>query len=227
MAERREAAPWALLAQGQVPRTYAPGQFIYLQGTQAEVFYYLLSGSARSFLSSEEGGERVLTIHRAGDLMGEAAFFDGCPRVTSAVAATECQVVAIDRERLDQVLRAHPELALPMLQYLARTVRLLSDHVDGMSFRPADQRVARFLLTLPAEADGALRCTHEEIGAAVGASRVTVSRVLGDFARRGWVETGYRTMRITHRAALEAFSQQGAALERQGRGPEGGAGRDP
>ena len=140
MTERREATPWALLAQDQSPRTYAPGQLIYLQGTEADTFFYLLSGSARSYISSETGDERVLTTHRSGDLMGEAAFFDGCPRVSSAVAVTECRAVSIDRERLDRVLRAHPELALPMLQYLARTVRLLSDHVDGMSFRPADQR---------------------------------------------------------------------------------------
>ena len=206
MAERREATPWALLAQDQSPRTYAPGQLIYLQGTEADTFFYLLSGSARSYISSETGDERVLTTHRSGDLMGEAAFFDGCPRVSSAVAVTECRAVSIDRERLDRVLRAHPELALPMLQYLARTVRLLSDHVDGMSFRPADQRVARYLLSIPPEPNGALRCTHEEIGAAVGVSRVTVSRVLGEFTRQGWLRTGYRALFLTDAAALQAFA---------------------
>ena len=206
MAERREATPWALLAQDQSPRTYAPGQLIYLQGTEADTFFYLLSGSARSYISSETGDERVLTTHRSGDLMGEAAFFDGCPRVSSAVAVTECRAVSIDRERLDRVLRAHPELALPMLQYLARTVRLLSDHVDGMSFRPADQRVARYLLSIPPVPIGARRCTHEEIGAAVGVSRVTVSRVLGEFTRLGWLRTGYRALFLTDAAALRAFA---------------------
>ena len=206
MAERQENTPWAPLAQGQASKTYTPGQLIYLQGTEADTFYYLLSGSARSYISSETGDERVLTTHRAGDLMGEAAFFDGSPRVSSAVAVTECQVVSIDRERLDRVLRAHPELAIPMLQYLARTIRLLSDHVDGMSFHPADQRVARYLLTIPPESNGALRCTHEEIGAAVGVSRVTVSRVLGEFTRRGWLKTSYRALYLTDAAALRSFA---------------------
>ena len=206
MAERQENTPWAPLAQGQASKTYTPGQLIYLQGTEADTFYYLLSGSARSYISSETGDERVLTTHRAGDLMGEAAFFDGCPRVSSAVAVTKCQVVSIDRERLDGVLRAHPELAIPMLQYLARTIRLLSDHVDGMSFHPADQRVARYLLTIPPESNGALRCTHEEIGAAVGVSRVTVSRVLGEFTRRRWLKTSYRALYLTDAAALRSFA---------------------
>ncbi|MBU5229106.1 Crp/Fnr family transcriptional regulator [Intestinimonas butyriciproducens] len=199
---------WAPLAEGQTPRIYAPGQLIYLQGTEADVFYYLLSGKARSYISSASGGERVLATHRSGDLMGEASFFDACPRVSSAVAVTECRVVSVDRDRLDRIFRAHPSLALPMLQYLARTVRMLSSHVDNMSFLQADRRVARCLLTFQEETDGTLHCTHEELGAAVGVSRVTVSRVLSEFARRGFLETGYRSMRILDRGALIDFASQ-------------------
>lgn len=198
---------WAPLAQGQTPQLYTPGQLIYLQDTEADAFYYLLSGTVRSYISSESGEERVLTTHRSGDLMGEASFFDGCPRVSSAMAVTECQVISIDRTHLDQIFRTHPELALPMLQYLAHTIRLLSDHVDGMSFRPADQRIARYLLSLPISPDGSLRCTHEEIGSAVGVSRVTVSRILGEFARRGWVSTGYRCLRLLDREGVTQFAE--------------------
>ena len=37
----------------------------------------------------------------------------------------------------------------------------------------------------------------------MGVSRVTVSRVLGQFARCGWIQTGYRTVHLLDRAALE------------------------
>ena len=70
---------WAPLAAGRSPRTYAPGQMIYLQGTQADQFYYILSGTVKCFLSSAEGDERTLTLHRSGDLIGEAAFLNGSP----------------------------------------------------------------------------------------------------------------------------------------------------
>ena len=35
---------WAPLAEGQRPGIYVPGQFIYLQGTQADAFFYLSAG---------------------------------------------------------------------------------------------------------------------------------------------------------------------------------------
>lgn len=197
---------WAPLAEGRPVKYYSAGQFIYLQGTEANEFYYLLDGITRSFISSPEGSEHLLTVHEAGELMGEASFFDQCPRLSSSIALTDCQVVSIDKLHLDQVFQAHPELAFPMLRYLARTVRLLSVHVDDMSFRPADKRIASVLLK-QAGPDGILLCTHEELGLTVGISRVTVSRILSQFSAKGWIEQGYRTLRLLDRPAVERYAQ--------------------
>lgn len=194
---------WSPLSEGTAPRQYRAGQLIYLQGTNPTEFYYLQKGRVRSFLSSPSGGERELTTHQTGDLMGEASFFDRCPRVSSAIALEDSLVVAVDRARLTTVFSKHPDLAVSMCQYLAHTVRLLSGHVDDITFRPAHQRIARWLLTVSRQNSAPLSCTHEEIGLAVGASRVTVSRVLSGFAKSGWIETGYGSIRILDRAALE------------------------
>jgi len=198
-------ADWNLLAENRSPRTYRAGQMVYLQGTRPDHFYYLVSGSVRSFISSSAGEERVLAVHRTGDLMGEASFFDGCPRVTSAMALEDCQILTIDRAQLDAAFQRHPELALPMLQYLARTVRLLSDHVESSAL-PALQRVARWLLGQPGLENGPVRATHEGIGQAVGLSRVTVSRALGELSARGLVGLGYRCVTVLDRDGLEALA---------------------
>ena len=46
---------WAPLAEGRQAKQYAPGQMIYLQDTEAKEFYYLLEGTARSYISSPGG----------------------------------------------------------------------------------------------------------------------------------------------------------------------------
>ena len=187
------AGIWEPFAKSRPPVRCSPGYLIYLQNTQATCFYYLKSGKVKSFIQSEDGGERVLNLYTAGSLFGEASFFDELPRVSSAVAVVPCEIVPIDRELVTQEFARNPELALAMMQYLARTVRLLSGQVDQMAFRPARWRVANYLLTL-SPAGGPVSCTQDDIAAAVSASRVTVSRVLADFARQGWVELGYRTI---------------------------------
>lgn len=196
---------WDLLTESRCPRRYKAGQLVYLQGTQPKCFYYLSAGSVRSFISTDSGEERVLTIHRAGDLMGEASFFDSCPRVTSAMTLEECFILPVDRRQLDAAFQRHPELAMPMLQHLARTVRTLSGHVGAASL-PANQRVARCLLSQPADPNCVIHSTHEAIGQAAGLSRVTISRVLGELSAQGLVALGYRTIKVLDLAGLNALA---------------------
>ncbi|MCD8335313.1 MAG: Crp/Fnr family transcriptional regulator [Clostridiales bacterium] len=199
---------WLPFARTRRPTPYRAGQLIYLQDTPADSFYYLRSGRVRTFISSEDGSEKVLTVYQAGNLFGEASFFDRLPRVSSAVAAEDCQVVRIGREDAARALADDPQLAWALLQYLARTVRMLSTHVDDMSFRPARQRVVRYLLSLPRRVDGSTACTQEEIAAAVGTSRVTVSRVVNRLAQEGLVETGYGSIRLLDPVQLQESLQE-------------------
>ncbi len=189
------AGIWEAFAQSRPTVRCSPGYLIYLQDTEATCFYFLKSGRVKSFIQSEDGAERVLNIYHAGSLFGEASFFDELPRVSSAMALNLCEIVPIDRDLVTQEFSRRPELALSMMKYLARTVRLLSGQVDQMAFRPARWRVANYLLTL-ASGTGTVSCTQEDIAAAVSASRVTVSRVLSEFSRESWVELGYRTVQL-------------------------------
>ena len=196
------AGIWQSFAAERPAVRCSAGYLIYLQNTDATCFYYLKSGRVKSFIQSEGGSERVLRIYEQGSLFGEASFFDELPRVSSAVALTPCQIVPIDRELVAAEFRRDPDLAMLMLKYLARTVRVLSAQVDDMAFRPVRQRIARYLLSLTPARDGSIPCTHEDIAAGVSASRVSVSRVLNDFARQGWLKTGYRSVFLLNMPAL-------------------------
>ena len=165
------------------PISYPKGQIIYIQGQEPEYLYCLGSGAVRTMMTSDEGEVRLLTTYGPGSIFGEASFFDGMPRVSTAEAAT-----------VDELFRAHPELASAMITYLARTVRLLSGHVDTMSFQTAQQRLANLLLNHPQGDE--IHVTHEELAAALGLSRVTVSRLLSAMAKAGLIETGYGTIHI-------------------------------
>lgn len=198
---------WRSFASGRAPVRCPEGYLIYLQEAEATCFYYLKSGRVKSFIQSKDGNEHVLNIYEEGSLFGEASFFDELPRVSSAIAVTPCEIVPIDREMVYSEIAKDPKLAMAMLKYLARTVRIMSSHVDDMAFHPADWRVGRYLLSLSSAADGSVSCTQDEIADSISTSRVTVSRVLRDFAKRGWLTTGYRSIVLTNRRKLELFCQ--------------------
>ena len=199
---------WEPFAASRPAVLCSAGYLIYLQNTEATCFYYLKSGRVKSYIQSEDGAERVLNIYEPGALFGEASFFDELPRVSSAVALTPCEIVPIDRELVAQQIRRDPNLAMMMLKYLAHTVRVLSTQVDEMAFRPADQRIARHLLTLVPDANGFVRCTQDEIAASVSVSRITVSRVLGEFSKAGRIKTAYGGLTLLDAKALQRLCQQ-------------------
>jgi len=197
---------WEPFAASRPAVRCSAGYMIYLQNTQATCFYYLRRGKVKSFIQSEDGAERVLNIYHQGSLFGEASFFDELPRVSSAVALIPCEIVPIDRELVAREIANNPALAMMMLKYLARTVRVLSSQVDDMAFRPADQRVARYILSVFDGTPGQITCTQDEIAASVSVSRVTVSRILNRFAKNGWIKIGYRTLVLLDRVHLQEMS---------------------
>ena len=134
--------------------------------------------------------------------MGEASFFDGCPRVSSAVAVSLCRAVAVTWDDLERTLEAHPRLAIPMLRHLAGTVGQLSRQVNDLSFQGAEGRLAAQLLR-EADREGRVALTQEELGFRIGASRVTVARILRKWSARGWLATGYGALQILDAGALE------------------------
>ncbi|MCH3972943.1 MAG: Crp/Fnr family transcriptional regulator [Oscillospiraceae bacterium] len=202
------AAGWSVLAKGQPLRTVPRGRIIYLQGEAGRRFYYLQKGRVRIFLISDEGSEKTVTEREPGSIFGEAAFLDGEPRTTCARTLTECQLAVIGQEELTALFQREPAFALQMLQTLAKTVRMLSQELDTISFLPADRRLAETLLALASPA-GSVASSQEDLGALAGVTRITVNRVLHSFAQKGWVRLGYRSVQLLDRAALAAFSQSG------------------
>ncbi|MCI8359779.1 MAG: Crp/Fnr family transcriptional regulator [Clostridiales bacterium] len=196
---------WRDFLENRPPVRYGKGEMIYLQGESAARFYYLQQGRAEVFLSSPDGAEKILTVLEPGRIFGEAAFFDRLPRVSSARAAAPSLVASVGREELLERFRKSPQAAMDMLQYLSRTVRMLSAQVDHMTFLSADRRIARLLLQ-QADREGRISCTHEELGGLAGVSRVTVSKLLSRFAAQGWLVTSYRYIRLIDRPSLRAFA---------------------
>ena len=196
---------WEILEQGRQPNLYGKGQLVYQQGELAEQFYYLKSGRVNIFLSSENGDEKTLSILEAGNIFGEASFFDGLPRMSSAKTIVKSSIFPVNRAILMKCFREKPELAMHLLQYLAKTVRMLSTQLNHMTFLQADQRLAQILLRMSGPSRKIL-CTQEDLGRMAGLSRVTVSRTLNDFVRRGWISTGYRSLFLRDIAGLSSFA---------------------
>lgn len=189
-------------------RRFSKGEIIYYQGDSAERFYYLKKGRVRVYMTSPDGIEKTLSTASAGEILGEAAFFDKMPRVSSASAVSNCELAAVDEQRLLQLIRERPRLALELLKIQASRIRQLSDQLDVMTFLKADERIARLLLQNVRKngSELSVNLTHEEIAGSVGVNRVTVSKILTRFRNDGIIRTEYRKIVVEDEERLSAIN---------------------
>lgn len=168
-------------------RTFKRGETLFRKDDPGNHLYVVLDGAVKIALPGEFGQEALVAIMRTGDFFGELALFDGSPRSASATALDDTRAALLARDDFLTFLETHPGAVRVVLDALAKTIRRLSDRVEDLIFLDVPSRVAKYLLDL-AQADGdqdlELTLTQDELAAFIGASRVSVNRVLGDLERR-------------------------------------------
>ena len=99
---------------------FAPGAVIFSKGDPSRGEAYMVQKGAVEVRRPIDGEECVLRTLGPGDLLGEIALFRDAPHSATAVAIEPVTVLAIPRDRLEEMVRSHPDLALALIRQLAR-----------------------------------------------------------------------------------------------------------
>jgi CRP/FNR family transcriptional regulator len=187
-------------------RPFRRTEVIFRKDDPGAHLYLVLDGAVKISLPGEFGQEALVAIMRPGEFFGELALFDRTPRSASAVALEDTRAALLAGDDFLVFLERHPTAVRVVLEALARTIRRLSGRVEDLIFLDVPSRVAKYLLDLTHANEGdrpmELSLTQDELAAFVGASRVSVNRVLGDLERRGIVSVHRRRITINDAARL-------------------------
>jgi diguanylate cyclase (GGDEF)-like protein len=111
----------ALLTERDVPEFRRAGDVIFEAGEPGRVMYVVKSGQAQIRI-----GDMVLDLVESGEVMGEMALLDDDVRSAGAVAATDCEIVAVDKARLLEWVRERPEVAIELGKAMVRRLRKMT-----------------------------------------------------------------------------------------------------
>ena len=188
------------------PDIYEKGRIIFQQGDDDDYVYYLKKGKVQIYICSPNGTEKTLTVFSSGNLFGKSSFFDKTQRNSCAKALTRSEVINIDKTMMMDMISKNPQFALDMLTYMAKTIRMFTNQIENISFLQADKRIARFIADNFNDGSKNIICTHEEISNIIGASRITVSKILSRFVQYGWIETKYKAITVKDIKKLTNFA---------------------
>lgn len=177
----------AALARRVRRRTFRRNEVVFHRGDPAGALHVIGSGRVKLTLPSEEGEETVLGLLGAGACFGEIAALDGGQRSATVTAIEPTESYALSRDDLLACARDNPEFALALIATLAARLRRTDEWLEDSYFQDLDTRMARRLLELTEQygrpaADGIdvdLPLTQSDLAGMLGATRVSVNRLLG------------------------------------------------
>jgi CRP-like cAMP-binding protein len=150
---------------------------------------------------SDDGREKILEFLDAGDFFGEMSLLDDAPRSASVRALSDARILALSRADFLNVMRRNADVAMAVVQELARRLRDTDEQASSLSFQRVKQRTQGLLQRLAKDDAGGGRritpvLTHQQIADMIGTSRETVTRALKGLKQQGWLEQEGKRYRV-------------------------------
>lgn len=191
---------------------YHPNDIIYMQEDTSNCLYLILKGRVRVFLMTPSGEEVTFCILEKGEIFGDSSFFQNSPRPTTVMAINEVELICCPLNSLYPYLMESQELTITLLNILSENCDYLSTRLKRAYTYDRYGKVASFLLEQTEEdspekniIDHTLPYTHEEISTFIGLSRVTTTKVLNEFQKKGLVTLAYKKIQVLDRNGLKSY----------------------
>ena len=188
------------------------GKTIFFPGDPAERVYFLLKGAVKLSRVYEAGEEITGALLRENSVFGVLSLIVGqrSDRFYHAVAFTPVELLSAPIEQVQKALTANPELAMLMLQGLSSRILQTEMMIETLAHRDMGSRLVSFLLILCRDfgvptSDGIrvdLKLSHQAIAEAIGSTRVTVTRLLGDLRQEEMISIHKKKITVHNPVAL-------------------------
>jgi CRP/FNR family cyclic AMP-dependent transcriptional regulator len=192
-------------------REFTRGTYLFHQGDEAPDVCFLLEGRLEVSATSPMGRRALITLLEPTCFLGYFAVVGDIPRTASVLAIEDSVAWAIPAATFLSFLAHEPLVARGLLRALVRQINVSQDVVEDLLFLDLKGRVAKRLLQVVSPSlddlaqDGATlpaSLSQEDFASLCGGSRENVSRIMSEFARRGFVERRDRRWAINDVAAL-------------------------
>jgi CRP/FNR family transcriptional regulator/CRP/FNR family cyclic AMP-dependent transcriptional regulator len=194
-------------------RKFPKDAVIFFEHDLGDALFMILSGRVKVTILSDDGREIILAMLSDKDFFGEMSLLDNEPRSATAIAMQETEMVVLHQKDFLSIVEKRPRVLLNLLAVLSSRLRKANQQIGNLALHDVYGRVARVLLEMASESgirgeDGRVafrRPTHQEIANMIGATRETVSRMISDLHRQGYIEISGKNV-IIHDALTREFA---------------------
>ncbi len=204
----------ALILANSITRSLEEGEYFFFQGDEADYLYVLISGQVKLLQGNPSGQQVNLRTIYPWQMFGALGVVrEEATYPASAQALEDSTALAISSLILKDMMRTRPYLSLGLMQIMTAYIQEMQQRYRELATEHVQQRIARALVRLVSlsgqKADGAIELdfSRQDFAEMSGTTLYTVSRVLTEWERQGWITSGREHIRILEPHALVRIAE--------------------
>lgn len=179
-------------------KTFPKGSSVYLPSDVSQGIMLVAEGRIRLSSLTPDGKQAILAFIEPGEVFGELALVDGGTREEYAEAVVTSTVILLPGDVLQDLLLESPQFSLGITRLIGLRRRRVERRLKSLLFRSTRERLGSLLLELVEQygrpvPEGVLidlKLSHQDLASIIGATRESVTLLLGELHTEGLVQIG-------------------------------------
>lgn len=178
-------------------KTVKKRDVLFMEESEGNAVYLLVSGSIQLVKTNMDGKETVIKTVKQGELFAEVILFERPRYPVTAIARTEAEVIELPRAGFLKLLD-EPEFRNDFMAMLMARQRYLAGRIQQMTSMDVEERFRGFLREHYGEQEGITPdLSKKDIASAIGATPETFSRLIQKLEKRGGFKWAGKSIRLS------------------------------
>jgi CRP/FNR family transcriptional regulator, cyclic AMP receptor protein len=212
--ERLNEVELRSLEKNAFTRRFPKDSAIYVPRDAADHVCLLAEGRIRLCSTTPDGKRAILGFVEVGEIFGELALIEEIQREERAEAERDSTVVLVRKETVQKLMDASAHLTMGITKLIGFRRTRVERRLRNLLFRSNRDRLMQLLLEL-ADRYGKqtsqgialeIRLSQQDIAAIIGATRESVTNVLGELQLEGLIKVARQNLVIRDLRRLAALA---------------------
>lgn len=178
---------------------------VYLPSEACDAVFLLTKGRVKICYLTPDGRQSILGFVEPGEVFGESALVDPHSRREEYAETVEAsEIVWLPGDIIRKIAEQNPALSLGITRLIGLRRKRVERRLRHLLFLPTKKRLCHLILELAEEygketPEGialSIRLSHQDLAAVIGATRETVTVLLGELQGDGLIQVGRRRITV-------------------------------
>ena len=161
---------------------------IFKEGQSSSNMFFVIHGQFKIYKTSPKGKEQILHIMKSGDMLAEAAMFEGKNYPANCAAIEPGALLSIGRDDFIKLIKTEPQIALNLLAIQAKRLKVLTKQIENLSLHETSQKLENYLLENSVGGIFTMTISMSELANLLGVTRENLSRTFSQLVKDRVIE---------------------------------------